>query len=224
MKGILKMKEYIIWDWNGTIIDDVGIALDAVNDMLRIQDRPEITLEEYRDAMDTPILRFYEHFFDMNETEFDWIAEHFQTYYNEHKEQLKLHEGVKELLETCRKQGCHQIILSSSHTEIIRFYAELFGVSGYFDAVLGADDLLAAGKIERAAAYFEQNKIPKAETVMIGDSVHDFEVSQTLGIDCILMSGGHQDLQSLQACGCPVITSFRNHSILGSEVLSDSGF
>ena len=207
------MKKYIIWDWNGTIIDDVGIALDAVNDMLREQDRPEITLEEYRKAMDTPILRFYEQFFDMDVTDFDWIAERFQSYYETHKDQLRLHEGVEGLLESCRQRGCHQVILSSSATRIIQFYAVLFGVADYFEAVLGADDLLASGKIGRAVEYFEQNKIPKEETVMIGDSVHDFEVSQTLGIDCILMSGGHQDLQSLQECGCPVITSFQDHSI-----------
>ena len=207
------MKKYIIWDWNGTIIDDVGIALDAVNDMLREQDRPEITVEEYRKAMDTPILRFYEQFFDMDVTDFDWIAERFQSYYETHKDQLRLHEGVEGLLESCRQRGCHQVILSSSATRIIQFYAVLFGVADYFEAVLGADDLLASGKIERAVEYFEQNKIPKEETVMIGDSVHDFEVSQTLGIDCILMSGGHQDLQSLQECGCPVITSFQDHSI-----------
>lgn len=209
------MKKYIIWDWNGTIVDDVGIALDAVNDMLREQKRPEITLEEYRRAMDTPILRFYEHFFDMKETDFEWITERFQSYYESHKGQLDLHEGVKELLESCRQQGCHQIVLSSSATGIIQYYAELFGVSDYFEAVLGADDLLAAGKIQRAVEYFEQNKIPRDETVLIGDSVHDFEVSHTLGIDCVLMSGGHQDLQSLQACGCPVLTSLRDHSNLG---------
>ena len=190
------MKKYIIWDWNGTIVDDAGIALDAVNDMLREQHRPEITLEEYRNAMDTP-------------------TERFQSYYENHKDQLRLHEGVEGLLEYCRQKGCHQIILSSSATRIIQFYAKLFGVADYFEAVLGADDLLAAGKIERAVGYFEQNKIPKAETVMIGDSVHDFDVSQALGIDCILMSGGHQDLQSLQSCGCPVITSFQDHSIPG---------
>ena len=209
------MKKYIIWDWNGTIVDDAGIALDAVNDMLREQHRPEITLEEYRNAMDTPILRFYEQFFDMKATDFNWITERFQSGYEDHKDQLRLHEGVEGLLEYCRQKGCHQIILSSSATRIIQFYAKLFGVADYFEAVLGADDLLAAGKIERAVGYFEQNKIPKAETVMIGDSVHDFDVSQALGIDCILMSGGHQDLQSLQSCGCPVITSFQDHSIPG---------
>lgn len=165
--------------------------------------------------MDTPILRFYEQFFDMKATDFNWITERFQSYYENHKDQLRLHEGVEGLLEYCRQKGCHQIILSSSATRIIQFYAKLFGVADYFEAVLGADDLLAAGKIERAVEYFEQNKIPKAETVMIGDSVHDFDVSQALGIDCILMSGGHQDLQSLQSCGCPVITSFQDHSIPG---------
>ena len=44
-------KKYIVWDWNGTIIDDVGIALDAVNDMLREKKRPEITLEQYRQQL-----------------------------------------------------------------------------------------------------------------------------------------------------------------------------
>ena len=95
-------EDKIIWDWNGTIVDDAGIALDAVNDMLREQHRPEITLEEYRNAMDTPILRFYEQFFDMKATDFNWITERFQSYYENHKDQLRLHEGVEGLLEYCR--------------------------------------------------------------------------------------------------------------------------
>lgn len=103
-------KKYIVWDWNGTIIDDVGIALDAVNDMLREKKRPEITLEQYRQAMDTPILRFYERFFDMEETDFDWIAERFQEYYEVHKRELSLHEGVEDLLRRFEQEGCHQII------------------------------------------------------------------------------------------------------------------
>lgn len=202
-------KKYIVWDWNGTIIDDVGIALDAVNDMLREKKRPEITLEQYRQAMDTPILRFYERFFDMEETDFDWIAERFQEYYEAHKRELSLHEGVEDLLRRFEQEGCHQIILSSSATRIIEQHVKRFGLTHYFDAVLGANDLLAAGKIERAVDYFTQQKIPRDETVMIGDCVHDYEVSHTLGIDCVLMSGGHQDLASLKACGCLVLSGYQ---------------
>lgn len=202
-------KKYIVWDWNGTIIDDVGIALDAVNDMLREKKRPKITLEQYRQAMDTPILRFYERFFDMEETDFDWIAERFQEYYEAHKRELSLHEGVEDLLRRFEQEGCHQIILSSSATRIIEQHVKRFGLTYYFDAVLGANDLLAAGKIERAVDYFTQQKIPRDETVMIGDCVHDYEVSHTLGIDCVLMSGGHQDLASLKACGCPVLSGYQ---------------
>ena len=103
-------KKYIVWDWNGTIIDDVGIARDAVNDMLREKKRPEITLEQYRQAMDTPILRFYERIFDMEETDFDWIAERFQEYYEAHKRELSQHEGGEDLRHRFEQEGCHQII------------------------------------------------------------------------------------------------------------------
>ena len=77
--------KYIIWDWNGTIMDDVHVALDAVNVMLDQWNRPRISMEEYRRAMDTPILRFYEEFFDMKETSFEWIAKEFNGYYKEHQ-------------------------------------------------------------------------------------------------------------------------------------------
>lgn len=214
----MKNKKYILWDWNGTIVDDVGIALDAVNMMLRHVQRPEITLEEYRKAMDTPIFLFYEKFFDMERTDFEWITRKFQSYYKEHQRELSLHEGVKELLDFFAAGDCRQIILSSSSTQIIRHYAQSFGVVGYFEKILGADDLCAAGKIERAIEYFKKNKIPREETVMIGDSVHDFEVSQTLGIDCILISEGHQDIKSLQSCGCPVIKSFKDKKSLNGLI------
>lgn len=198
------MKKYIIWDWNGTIIDDVGIALAAVNDMLEAKGRRQITLEEYRRAMDTPILRFYEQFFDMEETSFSWITERFQEYYASCRDTLSLHEGVEDALRQLRQKGCRQIVLSSSATSIIQEYAVLFDVQKYFEAVLGADNLLSTGKIDRAVAYFQSRQIPRQDIVLIGDTVHDYDVAQTLGVDCILLSYGHQDKESLQACGCPV--------------------
>lgn len=210
------MKKYIIWDWNGTIIDDVGIALAAVNDMLETKGRRLIDLEEYRRAMDTPILRFYEQFFNMEETSFPWIAERFQEYYASCRDTLSLHEGVEAALGQLHEKGCRQIVLSSSATSIIQDYAMLFGVQKYFEAILGADNLLSTGKIERAVAYFQSQQIPRQDIVLIGDTVHDYDVAQALGVDCILLSYGHQDKESLQACGCPVYDTL-------AEILSPFG-
>lgn len=198
------MKKYIIWDWNGTIVDDVGIALAAVNDMLAEKGRGPITLEEYRRAMDTPILRFYEQFFDMEETSFQWIAERFQEYYAGCRDTLSLHEGVRDALRKGKEAGCIQIVLSSSASSIIEEYAGLFGIREYFEAILGADNLLSTSKIERAIEYFRERQLPLQELVLVGDTVHDYDVAQALGIDCVLLSYGHQDRESLLACGCPV--------------------
>ena len=201
--------QYIIWDWNGTIMDDVGIALDAVNDMLSQWCRPVISLKEYRKAIDTPIIHFYEHFFDMKETSFDWIAVRFNEYYAAHQEDLSLQEGVLEKLEEFRQKGCRQIILSSSSEAIIKRYAQSYGIEKYFEAVLGADNLLSESKIQRAVRYFGENQIDLTHAVLVGDTVHDFEVAQELGTDCVLLACGHQDRDSLAACGCPVYENIR---------------
>lgn len=196
--------KYIIWDWNGTIMDDVHVALDAVNVMLDQWNRPRISLEEYRRAMDTPILRFYEEFFDMKETSFEWIAKEVNGYYKEHQKEISLHSGVEELLKSFQEKNICQVVLSSSSQEIIQGYAKSYGIESYFQDILGADDLLAASKIERAINYFQQKQIPLNQAVLIGDAVHDYEVAKELGIDCILLACGHQDRESLEKCGCPV--------------------
>ncbi len=196
--------KYIIWDWNGTIMDDVHVALDAVNVMLKQWGRSHISLEEYRRAMDTPILRFYEQFFDMKETSFDWIAKEFHGYYKEHLDEIPLHQGVEEKLKYFQENNICQIVLSSSSQKIIQEYAKAYGIQSYFQDMLGADDLLAASKVERAVKYFEEKKIPLEQAVLIGDAVHDYEVAKELGIDCILLACGHQDSESLEVCGCRV--------------------
>ena len=196
--------KYIFWDWNGTIMDDVQVALDAVNVMLNQWNRFPISLEEYRRAMDTPILRFYEQFFDMEETSFDWIAKVFNEYYREHQNEIPLHQGVEEKLELFQKNNVTQVVLSSSSQEIIERYAGMYEIKSYFQDILGASDLLAASKIDRAIKYFKEKQIPLEEAVLIGDAVHDYEVAKELGIDCIPLSCGHQDKESLEKCGCPV--------------------
>lgn len=202
--------QYIVWDWNGTVMDDVQIALDAVNDMLRVWNRPFISLDEYRRAMDTPIIHFYEQFFDLERTSFDWITKKFNSYYEEHQKEISLHDGVPEKLEHFRQNNCRQIVLSSSSTDIISGYAERYGIETYFEAILGADNLRSESKIERAVHYFRKQQVDLKQVILAGDTVHDFEVASALGVDCILLACGHQDRETLSACGCRVYDNIRD--------------
>ena len=63
-KGLFAMTlTTILWDWNGTLADDVQVALRSVNDILARRNRSPITTEDYYSYIDTPIRRFYEHLF-----------------------------------------------------------------------------------------------------------------------------------------------------------------
>ena len=68
------------------------------------------------------------------------------------------------------------------------------------------------GKI--ADRYFEvdpwrivERGFDPGQALMVGDTVHDWEVARALGVRCVLCSAGHQPAHTLRATGAAVISS-----------------
>lgn len=196
----------VIWDWNGTLADDGYAALLVVNDILAKRDMPPITMEQYFQYIDTPISRFYEHLFDLNVVTMDEITREFQEFYPRHFHSL--HQGVPELLEALRQRNVRQVILSSGYQEALNRDLRKFHIEGYFDAVLGSSDTLAAGKVQRGLDWMAQQQISPQDMVMVGDTLHDFETAQAMGVPCILCAIGHQSKADLLTAGVPVVDQF----------------
>ena len=76
---------------------------------------------------------------------------------------------------------------------------EHFAYGNLFDHVYGIDNKLAASKIERGKELLRVAAVPAANTVLIGDTLHDLEVGEILGIDVILLSHGHNCHKRLSA-------------------------
>lgn len=202
------MKQYrvIIWDWNGTLADDAEVSRRATNDILKKRGKPPISMAQYYEYIDTPISRFYAHLFDLNEVPMSVISEEFQVHYADYFEAL--HEGAPELLEDLRRRGVRQVVLSSGNQAVIQRDMERFGIRQYFEAVLGADDLLAESKLERGRQWVSAQDIAPSDMVLIGDTLHDHETARAMGTDCILCAIGHQSEQDLRQAGVPVMGSF----------------
>ena len=81
------------------------------------------------------------------------------------------------------------------------------GLEGSFEAILGADNIYCESKVERACAWQRAANIRPEEILVIGDLVHDWEMAQAMGADCILVDCGHQARRDLEVCGCPVLHS-----------------
>ena len=197
--------KYIIWDWNGTLLNDIGASLASVNDMLAMRGNPPINIVYYKECIGVPIIRFYEKVFDMEKEDYSVIIKQYNEGYLYHLKDVGLTSGAVEALEYFRNSGAKQVIVSSSNNEQVCTNVEKYGISAWFDAVLGSGDFFAGSKIERAKAYLEKNNAQKGEILVIGDLEHDAEMADTLGADCILLTSGHEHPERLKRSEKPLV-------------------
>lgn len=197
----------IIWDWNGTLLDDVGAALDAVNEMLIQRGQPAIDRARYCECMEMPIIRFYEKVFDLTKEPFESLVKEYNKGYGRQMMRRGLMLGAKEVLQALSDAGAKQYIISASERATVEEYAEKYGIRHYFAAVLGAKDQYSVSKIGIAAQYLKEHAVDPAETVVIGDILHDFEMAEKLGTACLLIANGHQSREDLLRTGAPVLDS-----------------
>ena len=194
--------KYILWDWNGTLLDDVSASLASVNDMLSARGMPPLDIMKYRDCIGVPIEKFYRRVFDLENEDYAQILRQYNEGYLYHLKDCTLAKGSRELLERFRLSGCRQVIVSSSQCDQLSENVNRYGVSSYFDAILGASDYFATSKIERALGYLESREPGKA--LVIGDLEHDAHMADELGADCVLLTSGHEKLSRLMNSGAKV--------------------
>lgn len=202
------MTSHIIWDWNGTLLNDVQYAVDTMNSVLADCDLPSLDVERYRGLFRFPVRSYYE---DLGFTEehggFVEIANRFIGRFEERVRHCDLQDSVRTTLEHLSARGTDHTILSAARQVSLRDQVAHHGIGEFFNDVLGLDNHFAAGKTDIGLAWISQNHIDIERTVFVGDTDHDFEVAQAMGVACILVSDGHQSKAILEKCGCPVVDS-----------------
>ena len=196
----------IIWDFNGTLLDDIRAGIDAVNDMLSRRGLATIdSVERYRELFCFPIIEYYAKLgFDFEKEDYytvlapEWVALYLENY-----KRSTLNDGAEHTLQALAKLGYTQTLLSATEIEMLKGQLRDLGLAQSFAEVWGLDNIHAGGKIGTARAWREAH--PDAKALFVGDSVHDWEVASAVGADCELFCGGHQNRETLSACGCPMI-------------------
>ena len=190
---------YIFWDFNGTIIDDVNTALGCVNDLLERKNRSPITLAEYYNYIETPIVGFYHHILPPEEIDFEEISRDYHRDYAKRANETHLANGAFQLLQRLHTDGAHQYIITANHIDETTEIAQHMGILPFIDRISGAEDSLADSKINRAKELFDSLGIDRNDAILIGDTLHDLETANTLGIDCVLVTYGHQGKKLLES-------------------------
>jgi phosphoglycolate phosphatase len=206
--GIASNYRHILWDWNGTLIDDTRLCYELTMEALLLQNLGPICLETYRSSIFSPLEAFYEYLgFDFSQSSFAELSEIWHSNYMQRYALCNLHEGVLSMLEIIREAGIKQTILSALNHELLCASVAGLKINHYFESMMGQKDLLAGDKTENARHWFKSVKLDPHQVLLIGDTIHDFEVAKALNIDCILISNGLQSKTRLEACGAKVFES-----------------
>ncbi len=203
---------HIIWDFNGTLFNDVEAGIASVNKMLKERGLSEIpSVEYYRKIFKFPIIEYYRDLgFDFESEPYEVLAPIWVELYNLNSKASLLQAGAVEFLQYCRGRDIPQILLSATERNMLTEQIKDLGIDGYFDEIMGLDNIHAYSKQELAIRWKE--RCASADPLFIGDTEHDAAVARAIGADCVLVCNGHQGREHLESLGCNMFDDL--HAVL----------
>ncbi len=199
----------VLWDWNGTLLDDLDFSIDCLNALLAEHSYDKTYQKDaYQAIFGFPIEEYYVRAgFDFTKHPFSELAKRYVDIFMPGSINCHVAKGGRDTLNAIHTAGVTQVVLSASPTEYLKSQVAERKLTPYFDELLGLDDIYAKSKTARGIAWMQASGIDPATAVMIGDTDHDAQVAAAMGVRCILCTNGHQNRETLAATGATLIDS-----------------
>jgi len=182
----------IIFDWSGTLVDDLPAVLDATNHVLTRAGKPVMTLEEFRSAFCLPFTIFYDR--HTPHISLVQLEEWFHQRFAEVQESATALPHAEAFLRFCRDQRLRLFVLSTVSRRYFDVQARLIGFGEYFErAYLDVRD-----KRRKIAEILDDNGLHPEETLFVGDMEHDIETAKHGGIHSCAVLTGYNTLDQLR--------------------------
>ena len=210
---MLKPSQYkhIIWDWNGTLLNDAWLFVDIMNGVLEHRNMETITVKKYREIFGFPVEDYYKKLgFDLEKESFQKSGLEFIRAYKKRRYEAELHPMVNSILSKLLSMNINHSILSAQHQTLLDDLTKHYNIRKYFTEIIGLNDYYAHSKINKGIEWLKKTEFDSLEVLFIGDTDHDFEVAQALEVDCLLISHGHHCHSRLIQTGAPVFRKLKN--------------
>ena len=203
--------KHIIWDWNGTLLNDAWLFVDIMNNVLSNRNMNNITVKEYRNIFGFPVENYYKKLgFDMEKELFQQSGIEFINAYKKRRYEAELHPMVNSILSKLLSMKITHSILSAQHQALLDDLTTYYNIREYFIGINGLNDHYARSKVNKGIEWMKKTGFDANMVLFIGDTDHDFEVAQALGTDCLLLSHGHHCHTRLIQTGAPVVREMEN--------------
>ena len=201
--------KHVIWDWNGTLLDDTWLFVDVMNISLAKRGLNLITRDIYRDLFSFPVRDYYIRLgFDLEKEPFEKCGLEFIHEYEKRKFDAALYAQATRVLIKLKDQGISHSILSAQNQETLDQLTTHYQIRDLFMGINGLNDHFAHGKVEAGKTWIRTLNFEPHEVLMVGDTEHDYEVAEAMGVDCLLLSCGHNSVERLNSTNANVVHSF----------------
>jgi phosphoglycolate phosphatase len=186
--------KHVIWDWNGTLLDDVDLCVMLLNELIDERGLERVTREFYREHFGFPVRAFYEKVgFDFKRDDFTRLSHAFNLRYREEIERAGLQPDALAALQSLQRTGISQSMVSATEENMLVKMLDHFRIRRYFCRVKGLGDSHATSKVLLGVTLREELGLKNEHTLLIGDTLHDLETARAIGCRCLLFCGGHQN-------------------------------
>jgi phosphoglycolate phosphatase-like HAD superfamily hydrolase len=209
---------HVVWDWNGTLLDDLPLVVAATNASIAEYGVTPITAEEHRRDFIRPIADYYAMLLGraVDEAEFARLDKTFHTAYADGLASCALASDAMTALAS--GTGTQSLLSMWFHAELVPAVSR-YGLTGYFTRVDGLRASIGGGsKTPCLITHLAELGLTGPDCVLIGDSVDDSDAAAAVGARCVLYAGGFTGTERLRATGRPIARSLSEAVELAYEV------
>ena len=200
--------KHVIWDWNGTLVNDAWLFVELMNEELVQRNLPMIDIENYREHFTFPVKQYYKNLgFDFTKENFKEVGYNFIQKYKSRKHEPLLFGETKKILNQISELGISQSIVSAQEHKLLQESVAHYKIADFFESINGIDHYYADSKIKIAEKNVCELEYINQEVMIVGDTAHDLEVANILNIKCVLFSGGHYSNRRLKLTGSTIINN-----------------
>ena len=200
--------KHILWDWNGTLLDDVSLCVEATNYLLSQNNLPSIDSNYYREHFTFPVNIFYAKLGLDIKKNYQHFSKLWNDYYqHEFSLQLPIRLEAKQVLEKITTLAIDQSILSASERGYLMTSLAKLNLANHFKYIYGNDGFIPEGKLKNAQKLVKKLAFPSKEILLIGDTDHDYDICQKLGLSCLIFQKGHVNPHRLNQLNVPKIAN-----------------
>lgn len=183
----------VIFDWSGTLVDDLPAVLQASNHVFERAGVPPMTLDQFRSEFCLPFTKFYERY--VPHVPLPQLEDWFHRAFRQCQHLVAELPHAREFLEFCRRQSLRTFLLSSVHRD---HYAAQAAETG-FGAYLDHPCVEVWDKRTRIRELLAEHELRADETVFIGDMAHDIETARHGAVFACAVLTGYNRVEQLRA-------------------------